>query len=353
MRMSDPAIYAYVSHTERGDTPGGELRAFELDAGTGRLREIQRIETEGKVMPLAISPDRRTLHVVSRSMPYRVSSFAIDGGTGQLFHLAETPLPESMAYVSIDRTGRYLFASSTAGSKSGANVPMLSVSAIGPDGFVQPAHQIIRVPPKAHSILPDPANRFVIALSCDGELILRFRFDAATGLLSSDGLAPVRVRPGDGPRHFVFHPNHRRVYLLTEPGAWIYVFDYDGATGTLEERQIVSAVPPDANKPGHGADIRISPDGRMLFASERATGSITGFAIDPVSGLLSYAGHAPTEAYPRSFAIDPFGRYLVAAGHKSHGLTVHSIGPTGGLLDVVGRYAVGRGPNWIEIVRLR
>ena len=62
-------------------------------------------------------------------------------------------------------------------------------------------------------------------------------------------------------------------------------------------------------------------------------------------------GNHPTQAQPRGFAIDPSGRYVVVAGEASHTVGVHAIGP-GGMLDAGPVCAVGRGPNWVEIVQL-
>lgn len=349
--MSETGLFAYVSHTERGTEPGGEIRVLSLHPETGEVETLQTIPMPGKTMPLAISADRRFLHVASRSVPYCVSSFAI-GRDGLLTHLADTALPDSMAYLSIDRSGRYLFGSSTAGFKGGPNTPVLSVSAIGEDGFVQPAHQVLRTRPKAHCIRATPANDFVLAASCDGDALMRHRFDATTGLLSVEELAPIRFRPGEGPRHFVFHPNRRWLYTLTEPGAFVYAFEFDARDATLRERQIVCAAPPESAVPGHGADIRITPDGRFLYASERASHTLACFRIEEASGALTHLGNFATEDYPRSFAIDPFGRFLICVGHKSNGLSVHRIARDTGRLTRSETVPMGRGPNWIEIVRL-
>jgi 6-phosphogluconolactonase (cycloisomerase 2 family) len=45
-------------------------------------------------------------------MPYSVHVYAIDAATGALKHLATSPLAESLPYISLDRTGRFLFGAS-------------------------------------------------------------------------------------------------------------------------------------------------------------------------------------------------------------------------------------------------
>ena len=62
-------------------------------------------------MPLALTPDRRTVFAAARNPPFPVSSFAM-GEDGALTLLGTGHLPASMAYIATDRTGRFLFGAS-------------------------------------------------------------------------------------------------------------------------------------------------------------------------------------------------------------------------------------------------
>ena len=57
-------------------------------------------------------------------------------------------------------------------------------------------------------------------------------------------------------------------------------------------------------------------------------------------------------AEPRGFNITADGRWLIVAGQASGNVAVFSINTLTGALGAVGEHAVGRGPNWIETVRL-
>ena len=84
----------------------------------------------------------------------------------------------------------------------------------------------------------------------------------------------------------------------------------------------------------------------------RATSTLTGFRVDPATGALTLIGSVPTEDKPRGFNIDPSGRYLLAVGQLSHRLSTYAIDPATGALSRLEQYAVGRNPNWVEIVDL-
>lgn len=303
-------------------------------------------------MPMAISPDRRFLFAALRSEPYSVASYAIDPTSGKLKYLASSPLPLSALYLATDREGRFLLSVSIPESKA-RRTSIISVSDIDRDGCVQPPRQRLRAEPKVHSVMFDPSGRFVFAACCLSDYLLRYRFDNRSGAIADEFLPPVRVIPKAGPRHFVFHPSNRYLYLLNETDATIYAFAYDAQSGGLSELQIVEATPPEfSGGERMGADIHITPDGQFLYASERATHTLAAFKVDVETGSLSRIGNFATEQRPRGFNIDPSGRYLLCAGQESNRLSSYSIDAESGVLHKIGEYPMGRAPNWVEITRL-
>ena len=224
--------------------------------------------------------------------------------------------------------------------------------------------QVLRTEPNPHSLQVDASNRHAYVPCLGGDVVMQWRFDAVTGRLAANSPDVVRVEKGAGPRHFVFHPNNRLVYLLNELDASVYVFDYEAESGALSELQTISALPSDFSGPPFGmpglstnggpkaADLHVSPDGRFLYASERTTSTLAAFRIDLDSGRLERIDSYPTEKTPRGFNIDPTGRYLLAAGQGSDHLAVYAIDQETGRLTELKRYAMGTGPNWVEILRL-
>ncbi len=297
-------------------------------------------------MPLALGPDHRYLYAAVRVAPFSVASFAIHADSGRLESLGLAPLPDAMAYIATDRTGRYLLSASYVGAK-------LALSRIGEGGVVEgPALQAIDTPPKAHCILATPSNRHVIATCLGGDVLLRFELDAAAGRLRSESAPLQRIRSGAGPRHFVFSPDGRFLYLLNELDATIDVHAMDAQTARLEARQSVALLPAGFPRPLAAADIHVTPDGRFLYASERASSRIFGFAVEPASGALSPVESIATEPSPRGFAISPDGQFLLAAGQVSHRLSLYSIDPEGGRLTKMLDCPAGSNPNWIEFIAL-
>ncbi|MGO4123183.1 lactonase family protein [Inquilinus sp. YAF38] len=347
--------FVYVSNADDGNIDG-----YALDPATGALTPLGKTQAGPKVMPMTLSPDKRHLYAVLRSEPFTVLTYAIDPASGALWQEASAPLPDSMAYVSTDAAGRFLFTASYGGDK-------VAVSPIDADGLVKAeAGQVIPTGKNAHAIRADRTNRFVYATNLGSDQIVQFRFDAATGKLTPNDPPVVKTAAGDGPRHPLLSPDDKQLYVLCELSGNVLRFAVDpdkgrltllDSTGTVPtEAGLVPGTPPGVpagDKPKiWAADLQATPDGRFLYATERTTSRIALLSVDPATGELAYVGNYATETQPRGIRIDASGTWLVASGEKSDRLSVYRIDKASGSLTPVGRYPVGRDANWVEIVDL-
>ena len=210
---------------------------------------------------------------------------------------------------------------------------------------------MLATPPHAHSIVTDPSNRYLFAAVLGGDAILQYRFDPATGLPTPNTPAFVSTKPGAGPRHLVFHPGGRFVFAANELDGTVGSYEFDAGTGQLVAVDTYSAVPEGCSEPWV-AELRLTPDGRYLYVSDRRSSTIVGFRVDCETGVLEPLGHTATQDCPRGMGIDPSGRYLLAAGQESHALSVYAIDAGTGALTPRDEHAVGRNPNWVELVGL-
>jgi 6-phosphogluconolactonase len=324
-----------------------EILRFAMDRDSGALRRIDTTYVPGieiasnTSMPLAISPERRVLHAGLRQPPFPCVGFAIDPTDGALRMLGSGNLPHSVCYLTIDRTGKHLLAASYQGA-------LLACHRLDKHGVITaPPTQVVPTPPAAHSVIQDASGRHVYAASLGGDVVIRFRFDDVTGKLDDMQTAPMPK--GAGPRHLRLSPDGRFLYALCELDATIGVFSVAPDTGLLERRQILPTQP--EGFAAKCADMHLTPDGTLLYASERRTSTLTACRI-AMDGSLSLVGQTAIETFPRGFAIDPRGLFLLAVGQESHHLSVYRIDPHTGGLAPIERHATARNPNWIEIVDL-
>jgi 6-phosphogluconolactonase len=296
-------------------------------------------------LPLAVSPDRRFLYAALRAAPFPVSAFKIAPEDGRLVHLATAPLPYSAPFLTTDRTGRYLL---TASYHDGA----IAVNPINAEGAVSaPAKQIIAAGPKMHCVAMDASNQHLYAACLGSDAIFHYRFDARTGALSGEPASTTTTPSNTGPRHLAFHPGGRFLYAIGELDGTIAAYAVDEGTGTLREFQRISLLPSDFRGTPSAADLHVTPDGRFLYGSERASSIIAGFSIDALTGMLAALGSVPVERVPRAIAIDPHGHLLLVAGLECNRLGVYAISDGGALVKLADHEA-GLAPSWIEIVGL-
>jgi 6-phosphogluconolactonase len=346
MAQGTPETVVYVSNAG-----SKEIFVLTMNRATGVLELIEKTPVPGSDMtspaslPMASSPDKHFLYAQLRGDPYPVSTFAIDRTTGRLRHLAVTPLVDQMAYLNVDRGGKFLLAASYVGAK-------LAIYPINAQNIVEAkATQILATRPKAHCVVIDASNKNIYVPVLGGDIVMELKFDPVTGTVSPNGPGEISTKAGAGPRHLTFHPSGRFAYLITETTATIGTYAVDPASGLLRELQYVDTN--DYQEQPAASDIHVTPNGRFIYGAERKTSMLIGYKIDPDKGTLTQIGRFPTEQTPRGFAIDPRGKFLLSVGMDSAGMTVHAIDQTSGELKPIGHYAMGTQPNWIEIVDLR
>ncbi|MDN5000814.1 lactonase family protein [Bradyrhizobium sp. GCM10027634] len=349
VRAGMAETFAYVGNADSND-----ISVFKL-AESGEMTPVQTatftgVDKPGPSTPLAITPDHHVLIAGVRSQPFVAVSFAIDPKTGLLSHIGNGPLADSMANIATDRSGKVLFSASYGGNK-------VALNPLSPNGVVAEPKQVIPTGLNAHAFLPSPDNRFVFATNLGSDQVLSFAFDAAAGTLTPNDPPAIKTPEKSGPRHFVFHPGGKFVYLIHELNGDVAAFSYEAKSGAWSEIQRTTALPEgfngkDAGQKPWAADIHITPDGRFLYASERTTSTLTAYKVDASSGKLTTIGSVPTEKQPRGFNIDPTSRYLAAVGELSDGMTVYAIDQTSGAVSKLKSYPTGKKPNWVEFLSL-
>jgi len=234
---------------------------------------------------------------------------------------------EGIAPCYLDTDGKSLLSANYGGS--------MNVFPLSQDGSIQPLSQVFggsaggpdvkrQSSPHVHCAKITPDGCYVLATDFSADKILAFRKDGDRYV----ECGKTDVAPGTGPRHIVFSPSGKFAYVIGELSGEVTAFSYD--CGNLKEIQRVAS--DTLNARGSG-DIRISPDGRFLYASNRLKGDgIAIFAVDPDTGLLTKVGYQPTGVHPRNFMITPNGKFLLCACRDSNEIEIFEIDGITGLL---------------------
>jgi len=360
-------VLAYVGTYSSPKGPEGSkgngkgINLFQLNQSTGALTLREVFASDANPAWLAFDPSRTHLYSANEVDTYQpagsgsVSAYSIDRSSGRLTPLnTVSSQGAGPAHLSVHPTGRYVLVANYAGGTI-AVLPILPNGSLGAatdvkhdTGPVGPAHSASAPPgsfaisghdrPHAHMVQSDPSGRFVLSTDLGTDQILIWKFDARKGTLAPNNPASVSVPPGDGPRHFTFHPNGRWMYSLQEEASTLIAFDYDATQGRLTAKQTISTLPKGFRGTDFTSEVMIPADGKFLYAANRLHDSIAWFSIGP-AGTLTFAGEEWTRGdYPRSFNIDPSGNFLYSCNQRADAIAAFRVNRQTGALAFTGQY---------------
>jgi 6-phosphogluconolactonase len=359
--------FGYVgTYTLPGDGSGNGkgIYRFEVDTLSGELILLKlAIETPSPSW-LSLHPSGKYLYAVNEISTFEgnsgsVNAFAIDSETRELRFLnTVNSCGVGPAYVSVDATGKFAFVANYAGG-SVATFPILldgrlgsasfthkdtnsvgpkSASSAPPGNFAISGHDA----PHPHMIQADPQNRFVLYTDLGQDRIYVHKFDRSNGQLVPATIPFVALPPGDGPRHFAFHPNGRWFYSIQEEASTIAFFRYDAQSGALTHQETLSTLPTGYAGTNFCSEIVIAASGRFIYAANRLHDSIAMFAIGS-DGRLQHIDDTPTQGdHPRHIALAPDGHFLYSCNQLSDVITTFRVDQVNGHLTFTGEFqAVG------------
>lgn len=360
------------------DLPPGNGRGihlFKVDRETGALSPHGLFEMGTSPSCLALNAAGTRMYSANETDRFEggasgsVSAFAIDPSDGKLTLLNTVGSGGAgPTYVSVHPSGRFVLVANYFGG-SVAVLPILPDGKLGPAsdvkkdaGTVGPKKATNAPPgsfaisghdtPHAHMIQADPSGRFVVHADLGLDQILLWKFDDRTGLLTPNDPPTIALPPGDGPRHFSFHPNGRWFYSLQEEASNIVLFDYDSAKGRLASRQTVSSLPPGFAGSSFASEILVSVDGRFVYAGNRLHDGIACFSVGE-DGTLTFVAEEWTRGdYPRSFSFDPTGTFLYSCNQRADNITAFRVDRKSGALAFTGHYAPVGNPSIIVFLDL-
>jgi 6-phosphogluconolactonase len=344
--------------------PDGGIRAFHLDPVAGTLQATAATGDCANAFFLALAPDRRTVYSLTAGKfgaadTEEVIAWRLVDRTGRLETLGRRPTRgAATCFAATDPAGRTLLLAHY-GGETIATLPLAADGSLAGDPQVlrhrgRGADASRQDVPHPHAIIPAPsvANgpQFVYAADLGADAIFAYRLDPGTGGLVAAVPPLVRTRPGAGPRHLAFHPDGRRLYAINELDNTVAAYDFDAATGGLAERQVVSTLPPDFTGTNSTADVKIRPDGRFLYGTNRGHDSIAVFRIG-ADGRLGLVEIVPSRgAGPQNLAITPDGTMLLCANMPGDTLAAFHIDGDTGRLVGVGEPVGVRKPSCIALV---
>ena len=351
-------LFLFVGTYTAGNESKG-IYVYRFNASTGAAEWVSNTDSIVNPSYLTLSPDHRYVYSVTESggaWPGSVSAFSFNQSSGQLsFINKQLSGGDNPCYITTDKSGKWV----VVGNYTGGNLAALPINK---NGSLQPYTQLIQhtgtgvnkerqEKAHVHSTVFSADGNYLFTPDLGMDKVFIYKFNGSAKKPLTPAAQPfVKSDGGNGPRHFIFHPNKKFAYLIEEMSGTVAAYKYNN--GKLTFLQRLSTHPKDYKGDIGSADIHLSPDGKFLYASNRGNAnSIAIFSVQPNGKLVWIDSQSTMGLTPRNFVIDPTGNFLLAANQKSNNIAIFRRNAKTGLLRYTGKSIEVPSPVCLQIIK--
>jgi len=324
------------TYTNTGKSEG--IYSYDVDMKTAVFTQKSVARGVSNPSYLAVTPDKKFVYSVNESDEgSAANAFSFEVKTARLTFINRS-LTKSQGPCYISVTNKHVFTANYGGGS-------LSVFGRNRDGSLTDVLQKIQHTgnsvnaerqnkPHVHQVIVSPDKKYLIVndLGTDKVTVYKYNPNSATDILiPRDTLS---VKPGSGPRHATFSKDGKRLYVLHEIDGTLSALSMkNGKLSLIQETSVMRK-----NVAAAAADIHLSPDGKYLYATNRApSNDITCFSV-AMDGKLEFKQQIPTGGNgPRNFAITPDGKYVFVGHQLTDNIVIFKRDQKTGLLSDTGK----------------
>ena len=298
---------------------------------TPSLTIHQKLKLGFEAAPMVYHPDLKLIYVASlRDMTGAGNKCAVLStcSSGKLSLKKTVPFQHGSAYLSLDRSGKYLLSASYFDGD-------VEVFQLDEDGIPSKrVHHTHEGRDKAHAVLTSPDNKFAyVPYVKNQNALFQYKFDEKTGDLIAQDPQMTKLPNSIGPRHMAYHPTEPYVFFSNEQHLGTSSFRMVNGNLTLVDVEEAKG-----HSPADGlmaSDIYLTPNSKYLYVPVRDFGegtqdSIHAYRIED-HGLLTHIQKLPCDAIPWGLNVTSDGKHLLLTASKGNTLTFYSISEEGTL----------------------
>lgn len=322
-----PAIYTFLLGTYTNNPEQG-IHLMAFDPGAGKFNTLASASEPDNPSFVVINKAKDRVYTVeekSGETGGKISAFSLVDGSFDFLNSVSAE-GDSPCYITMDPTELFI----VAGNYSSGN---FSVIPIGIDGKLKKASQIIQhkgssvnpnrqKQPHVHAAIfhPDDGNLLIADLGTDEVDVYRFDSNQEKPVTPSP-IFRLHVAPGAGPRHMVFNAAGDILYLIHEITAEVGVYAYN--EGELKHLSTHKLTGEEFKGKVGAAEVRLSPDEKFLYASNRGEANeLICFKVVNNGELAHIQTISSGGEAPRNFNITNDGKYLIAGNQNSNTIKV-------------------------------
>jgi len=330
--FKDKTVLFYIGSQDKSENAAVSLA--ELNLATGQITLKESFKTAPAPGYVSISPNKKNLFAVTGDN--KISAYAI-GEDHKLTYLnSQSSEGMNPCHVSVDPSGKMVFASNYTGGS-------FTAYTLAPDGKVNPptyTQQFTGTGPNtkrqekahAHFTAASPNGKYVYTVDLGTDHVMNYVVNTQTGELKPNpAQTAFEAKPGAGPRHFIISPSGKNMFILNELDLTVTACSINDA-GVITAIASYPTIPADFKDPSTSSAIRLHPNGKFVYTSNRGHNSISAFQIKADGTLQKVDEQTQAIKTPRDFNIDPTGKYMIVANQDKDNLVVYEVNPKTGKL---------------------
>lgn len=335
----------YIGTYTTGESEG--IYSFSLDKLTGLISNINLAAKVADPTYLTANNETKKLYSVLKSTNENndvcggIASFNINSDF-TLTYLNSLSFPgKTPCHISLDNTNKNVFS----GNYNKNNVISYKLKENGEiNNIISEFYHSDDSHVHFSALTPDKKYLCVVDLGKD-EIILYNNNEGELG-----NTLTLKVKDKSGPRHIVFNPNGKFAYVICEYSSKIIILSYDDVSG-FKIINYTSTLPTNFNGTNYPGAIRISSDGKFLYASNRGNDSIVAYSVCGLTGSLTLIDlYSTYGSWPRDFNLTPDGNFLVISNQKGNNLTVYKRDIITGTLELTQKGIIVPNPVCINFL---
>ncbi len=339
------------------------IYVYEFDTQTGKFAHKYTAKDIENPSFVTTSPDCKNVYAVnelSGDKPGSVSAYKFDAKSGEMTFLNNQPSAGGdPCYLTVDEKKRHLIV----GNYTGGNLSVLPIQKDGSLGApVQTiqhegssANKSRQEKAHVHSTVFTPSQDYLFVGDLGTDKVNAYQYqpkDKKQPLKAAEKPF-TKIEGGKGPRHIIFSESGDYAYLVLELTAEVGVYKHE--KGELKHLQTISMTREDFEGDVGAAEIKFSPDGKFLYASNRGDANeIAIYKVNQTDGTLKLSGIQSTLGkIPRNFLIDPTGKFLLVAHQGSDSIVAFERDKETGLLTATGETLEVGNPVYLKMVPVK
>jgi 6-phosphogluconolactonase len=198
----------------------------------------------------------------------------------------------------------------------------------------------------AHYIRTSPDGKFIFVCDLGIDKVMIYTFNEIGDLISNPNQPFLELSPGSGPRHLAFHPSGNLVFILNELSSSVVACQYDPEMGKLQKIDEQSTLIDDSFSPTKAAAVRVHPNGKFLYCSNRGENNIAVFSVRKNGKLKKIQNFQDGIGVVRDFNISPSGKFIIAGNQYKNEIVLLKVSEKG-ILSATGQGLSAKMPTCI------